>query len=325
MKKKIILIIKIILSFGLLFYLFGQINFNVLLQKFTELKVFYLFIAVTILFIQVALSSLKWRYILTAEQVAVPYQFLLKSYLLGHFFSLFLPSSFGGDVYRIYALKKYNMDSFQNASSVIFDRISGLFALSSISILSYVLFYKKVINYQFFIIYILATSLFLFLSSEMGLFLFSKLKFKLINYFIKILKSFNQYRTNKRVLFISLLLSFFFQSNIVIINKFYCMALNIDIELKFLFMVIPLIYLTEALPISINGLGVREGAFVFFFSQAGYTNEEALGLALLVISMRYLFSVTIGGSLFLRVIIFKKEADKLVDGTNMMKSDEIII
>lgn len=41
-------------------------------------------------------------------------------------------------------------------------------------------------------------------------------------------------------------------------------------------MVIPLIYLTETLPISINGLGVREGAFVFFFTQAGYAAEKAL-------------------------------------------------
>jgi glycosyltransferase 2 family protein len=110
----------------------------------------------------------------------------------------------------------------------------------------------------------------------------------------------------------------------VIINKLYCIGLNIDIGLKYLFMVIPLIYLTEALPITINGLGVREGAFVFFLSQEGYTKEEALGLALLVITMRYLFSLTIGGSLFLKVILFKKEADNSVYGTKMKKPVEII-
>jgi uncharacterized membrane protein YbhN (UPF0104 family) len=216
------------------------------------------------------------------------------------------------------------MDAFQNASSVLFDRISGMFALCSISLISYGLFYKKVINYQFLVIYIMTILLFLFLSSDNGLSLFYKLKIKLFSYPIKILKSFNKYRTNKRVLFLSLILSFLFQSNIVIINKLYCIGLNIDIGLKYLFMVIPLIYLTEALPISINGLGVREGAFVFFFLQAGYTKEEALGLALLVITMRYLFSLTIGGSLFIKVMLFKKEADNPVNGIKMKKPDEII-
>jgi len=86
----------------------------------------------------------------------------------------------------------------------------------------------------------------------------------------------------------------------------YCLALSIDTNIIFLFMVIPLIYLTEALPISINGLGVREGAFVYFFVGAGYPKEEALAISLLVIGMRYLFSILAGGSLFFKEIMISK-------------------
>jgi hypothetical protein len=75
-------------------------------------------------------------------------------------------------------------------------------------------------------------------------------------------------------------------------------------------MVIPLIYLTEALPISINGLGLREGAFVFFFTQKGISTEEALAAGILVISVRYVFAMLIGGTLFLLEVLRSKSLQR---------------
>jgi hypothetical protein len=75
-------------------------------------------------------------------------------------------------------------------------------------------------------------------------------------------------------------------------------------------MVIPLIYLTEALPISINGWGIREGAFVFFFVKAGYSSVEALSVGLLVITMRYIFSILTGGILFFKELLISKSSRK---------------
>jgi hypothetical protein len=87
-------------------------------------------------------------------------------------------------------------------------------------------------------------------------------------------------------------------------------ALQMDVNIGYLFTVIPLVYLTEALPISINGLGVREGAFVFFMKQIGITTEQGLALGILVISMRYLFTMLIGGSLFLVTVLKAKVRTK---------------
>ena len=314
MKKKLLLIVKIIISFGLLSYLFNQTNFNVFLNKYKEMNVFLLLIAALAIFLQVALSALKWRYILTAERLFIPYRFLLKSYLIGSFFSLFLPSSFGGDIYRVYSLSKYNADSFQNVSSVLFDRILGLFALVTISILSYAIFFKSFISTNFLLAYILATVVFWIISSDNIVEILSKYRFKLINFIVRICSSFNKYRKNRSVLVKSLVISLVFQSNIVVINKLYCVALGIDIDIRYLFLVIPLIYLTEAIPISINGLGIRESAFVFFFSRAGYSSEDALALSILVISMRYLCILAFGGTLFLKMMFLDRSREDGVDG-----------
>jgi len=301
--KKYLRAVKFVFSLSLLAYLFSLVDINNLWTQLKELNAYVFLMAFCILFVQCLLSSAKWKIILTADNKKVPFWFLLKSYMIGNFISLFLPTSFGGDIYRIYTLRHYNQDYIQNTSSVLFDRISGLFALSSISVISISIFYKDFINYKFLILYGIAVGAFWLLTSKFIITKLEGIHNKFIKPFIGVIESFHQYRKNKKILFLSLLISFLFQINIVILNKFYCNALNIDLPLNYLFVVIPIIYLTEALPISINGLGVRESAFVFFLTRKGVLTEEALALGLLVITIRYLFSFFFGGTLFLREML----------------------
>ena len=152
---------------------------------------------------------------------------------------------------------------------------------------------------------------FWFLSTNRILSILSKIQLRPFNIVIRIFNSFNRYRVNKIVFTLSLVISFIFQSNIVLLNKLYCDALNIEIPLSFLYIVIPMIYLTEAIPIAINGLGLREGAFVFFFYQGGYGKEEGLAVALLVITIRYMFTMMVGGSMFLKMMFFVNKHKRL--------------
>jgi hypothetical protein len=99
-----------------------------------------------------------------------------------------------------------------------------------------------------------------------------------------------------------LLLAFAFQLNVVVINMVYTLALGIDVSFSLLLVIIPLIYLTEALPISINGLGVRESAFAFFFAMNGLSVEEGVAVSLLIVAERYLLGI-LGGSLMLASVI----------------------
>jgi uncharacterized protein (TIRG00374 family) len=303
-KKKYLRAAKFVFSLSLLAYLFSLVDINNLWTQLKELNAYVFPLAFCILFVQCLLSSAKWKIILTADDKKIPFWFLLKSYMIGNFISLFLPTSFGGDLYRIYTLRHYNKDYIQNTSSVLFDRISGLFALASISVISISLFYKDFINYKFLILYGIAAGAFWLLTSKSMITKLEGIHNKFIKPFIGVIESFHQYRKNKKILFSSLAISFIFQSNIVILNKFYCHALNIDLPISYLFMVIPIIYLTEALPISINGLGVRESAFVFFLTRKGVLPDEALAVGLLVITIRYLFSLLFGGTLFFREMVW---------------------
>lgn len=307
-KKTGWLLIKIIIAIALLSYVFSQVKINTLLSQLSHIKPLFLSIALLLLLIQIGLSSLKWQIILASDVIQVPYRFLLKSYFICNFISLFLPTSFGGDVYRVYSLKKYNADMLQNTSSVLFDRITGMFALSSIAVISYSLFHHGM-DYRFPIIYGVFVIFFLVLSSDQVIFFLENKKSKIIIFGLQILRSFSRYKNDSVTFSKTLLISFLFQNNIIWVVKLYCLALDIHVNLGLLYIFVPLIYATEALPITINGLGVRESAFVFFFLQIGRTAEEALAVSLLVIGMRYLISVSIGGSLFLG-LWFSKENKK---------------
>ena len=68
-------------------------------------------------------------------------------------------------------------------------------------------------------------------------------------------------------------------------------ALGIEIEPLYFFIFMPLIWVIITVPISISGLGLREGAFVFFFTQVGVSSADAVAISLLY----YFYNVIVGG------------------------------
>ena len=75
-------------------------------------------------------------------------------------------------------------------------------------------------------------------------------------------------------------------------------ALNVDIPLGSVLFVVSVINLVSLVPVSINGWGLREGAFVLLFTQIGVGSAEAFGVALLGRVLGVLFS-SVGGVLYI--------------------------
>ena len=58
-----------------------------------------------------------------------------------------------------------------------------------------------------------------------------------------------------------------------------------------LFVVVPLILLVGAIPVSPQGLGIQEGAFVFFLQAAGASGAQGLAVALLLRAKSYVLAL----------------------------------
>jgi hypothetical protein len=106
------------------------------------------------------------------------------------------------------------------------------------------------------------------------------------------------YRSQPRLLWSVTGIAMIVQILRVLVHYEVAVALGIDIPMRYYFLFIPVIAILIALPISINGIGVRENAGVFFFRQVGVTPPEAFSMGFLA----YLVGVAVslvGGVLFL--------------------------
>ena len=93
-----------------------------------------------------------------------------------------------------------------------------------------------------------------------------------------------------------LLLSFLFQVGMAWINDLLFRSFGIEVSFLHLLVIITLISVITMIPVSLNGLGVREASYVLFFQSIGVPEGIALSVSLL-----FFFLVTISsliGGLF---------------------------
>lgn len=298
MTRRALVPLKLVVSLGLLAFLASRLDLTQLWDRYSSVRLGLLAVGIAFLSFQAGWSALKWRVILKADGAAARFLFLWKTYLIGNFISLFLPTSFGGDIYRVYAVRAMSKTLAKGASSVLFDRVTGLIALISIACVASLFLPDNRYAWGIAGLYAAFILSFVLITSDYVLRRLPEPKSRVARFPLKVLRSFNTYRRARWGLLGIVALAFVFQMNIVVINYFYAHALRIDVAFTKLLVIIPLVYLTEVLPISINGLGVRESAFVSAYVLIGRTAEEGLAVSLLVVTLRYLMG-SVGGVLLL--------------------------
>jgi uncharacterized protein (TIRG00374 family) len=117
-------------------------------------------------------------------------------------------------------------------------------------------------------------------------------------HFVKLQESIIEYRCEWRLIGEIIGLSALFYALSFLTVYVICLAVDVEVPFIFIAFILPVIYLLEAIPISINGLGIREGAFVFFFTRIGLQLEQAFAVSLVILLYR-LIKTLMGGAFFL--------------------------
>ena len=97
-----------------------------------------------------------------------------------------------------------------------------------------------------------------------------------------------------------MLISLIFQSMMVVINILLGIGLGLKIPLTYYFIIVPLITICTAIPISVGGLGVRETAYVYFLQFAKIDSTHAI-----LLSFSFVITVAIN-ALIGGFILFKR-------------------
>jgi uncharacterized protein (TIRG00374 family) len=321
-KKVLLLICKLLFSGALLFLLYRKIPLQDLQGLLASVDYWYLLPIGVLLFVNTVLSAWKWRLLLLADGVNIPLSTLTITYLIGSFYNLFLPSSIGGDSYRIYDIAKKSSDGVRSAASVFADRFSGFLALVILSLISSILVAREFNNLMFFfgplLILFLLLAILTALVKQKPIRLFLRVtrldRFVVITRLVdKFFLSFQCYGANRRLLTRVMGISFAFQLSVICIVYLLSLALHASVSFFYFSAFVPLITLLEALPVSIYGLGLRDAGYVFFFGWAGMTNLETRSLALLFLGITVCYSL-LGGIVYL-VRIFSADSTRSQNST----------
>jgi uncharacterized protein (TIRG00374 family) len=110
------------------------------------------------------------------------------------------------------------------------------------------------------------------------------------------------YRQERGLLVKVALLAVISQTGAILRMYMLSLALGFQVGVLYFFLLEPLIRVVSMLPVSLSGVGVQEGTFVYFFSLIGVPVSEALALALLCRALSILsalpggfFSLSRGG------------------------------
>ena len=286
--KHLTTIAKVIVSICLLIWLFYQIDWQQIWHVFSHFKTVYLFTLFLLAIIGILLSVWKWSHLLKNLGHSLSFTYLLKIFWIGLFFNNFLPGRTGGDLYRAYGISQKTNNKMQATISVIIDRILNIVALSTIGLLGYWLSDSKLT--------LEPNSLHLIFGIGIGLILSLLTIYKLRHnpYFVVIKQSLGLFLRHPSKLFFPLLLALVYQTIMILSHIVVFEGLGQQTELPYFFCFIPLTAFATLLPISINGIGIREGAFVISFAQIGVASEYALALSL-IITMTTMFVSALGG------------------------------
>ena len=276
-------LLKAIVSICLLGWILTTIDFQkaVALLRSVDATCFLTVLALAL--VGILMSAWKWAWLLKALGVAASFHNLLRLIWVGAFFNNFLPGRTGGDVVRAYGVARNAQNRLRAASSVVIDRGVNLAAMAGIALVSLAAGPASMSGLRVWLI-----------PSVVGVCVLALLVLMLGPRLLgrtgspsptrRILEEVWQLGSDlvkrPRMLLVALLLGVAYQVTVIASNYAIARGLGLDIAPSVFFCLIPVTALITMLPISLNGLGVREGAYAVLFSQVGVAPEAAVAVSI---------------------------------------------
>lgn len=298
MKKTIL---KLTTSALFLYLTFRQVEFDKVGEILKDSKPEFFFLMAVLIILNYVFSSIRWRKLFLDTKVVPNLAYMLRLYFKGSFFNNFLPTSIGGDSYKVFKLSKRTGDPVNAFASTFMDRFTGFVILVFISYIGFIFTYSQWFSLlrgwltsDLLVYAVLITCVLGFWVGTISFFIIVKLLAPKIAFADKLLKVFLQYKVNKAILIWSLVTSVVVQLIAIFTQYFSFVALGSVPNIFYSLFVIPIITLAGFFIPSINGFGVQDYLFVRLFEPAGIPEAVAISASLAYHFFRLVVSV-IGG------------------------------
>ncbi|MBW1635400.1 MAG: flippase-like domain-containing protein [Deltaproteobacteria bacterium] len=303
------------LGFLLLLFLLSKISFAELTHTLKNADLVLLVPAYALNLLMLGLMAYRWQvlYRISAESERPGYGQVVSASFIGVFFNNFLPSTIGGDTYRTLLMSRsFPKDGLVKSLSVVYiDRLVGFLGMALVGLGA--LFFigdEEVLPTRYMVAVVF---IFLFISISLVLSISSRFQVVVLTFLSKLFRNrgdsilkklerlfsyLSMYTLRRDLLGTALLLSvllrliWFFGCYIV------SLSLQLEIPLNAFFIMLPLIELIRMIPLTFQGIGVREGLFVLFFGYYGVCPSDAILLAVIIYLLLNINGL-VGGVLYL--------------------------
>jgi len=253
------------------------------------------------------ISAIRWRILIAAQGDRAPMGYLIRSYLVGTFFNTLLPSRIGGDVVRIWDGSRLSRTLVRSSAIVLVERLTGIIVLLGFALGASLIRLDMARRTP-----VIWASLFLGLAGLAAvLTLFLPLTERFLRKIprtgwagsaagkiIELRTTILAYRDRRDALAKAFFWALLLQINVVLHFILIGKALGISIAPLDYFIFIPIVLLIQLIPITINGLGLREGAYTEIFSFYGISAGAALSFSLIDLAFMLLVGLA-GGAVYI--------------------------
>jgi uncharacterized protein (TIRG00374 family) len=239
----------------------------------------------------------KWGLLLHRFNIRVPLFTLTRIYLAAFTIGALLPTTIGGDLFRLYSLSRYKTNVEAVIASIFIERFIGVLAAVALAFISLgLIFYLMEGQWHHFdelawsliAMVVIGTAgvaaLWIMLKITEGKMQLPITRLPLIRIMGKLRQTLAmcyEFKSYRGILSVVSGWTFIEQAFSVVVTFLLALALQIDVSILELLAVVPLIILAIRIPISFEGIGVQEGLYVGLLGLVGVPGVEALVLSAL--------------------------------------------
>ena len=302
--------LQVVVTGALLALLFRNFDWTVFRAAFSHTPLWFYLVSFGVLVAGQALYVFKWGLVLGAMGLRVPFWRLAEQYLLGTFFNNFLPTMIGGDAARVYYLGREEGYATV-ATSVFVDRGLGFLSLAAcgsmlvwwldITTPAFIVARKVLFVLLVVLVATLATALTFRLAPVVLLLRRMPLMGKVAEAVELMRKRGRSLRKRPGIILAVLLAGLLYSVPLGWVYQLYfLLSAGLAVPYLAILLVLVAIAILSNIPITVNGIGLREQLHYLLFASLGVSKELAVGISVIVFSQFLILSI-FGGLVWLRL------------------------
>ena len=298
---------KALVSAGLLAFLFARIPLDQFANAARDVRPEWLVAAGLLLLGSNLLGAWQWSRLLQVVDIRIPFWKVCAYYHVGLFFNNFLPAGIGGDIARVADASRHGPTKTAALSAVVMDRLIGTVAIATLALVTTL---PAIDRFHLTLVYLAVVGFFvLSVTLVWAVFhpallpacerLLARVGLGGLSPHLDDLAARLAGFRERRGLFIGLFaVAAATQICRIGVHALVARGLGLDIPLVYFFLFVPLLAVIVSMPISFNGIGVREGAGIILFGLVGVSRAQAFSLQFLTYMVMVAVSL-LGGLVFL--------------------------